>query len=42
MDLRKLKSFTVLAETLHFARAAAEVNLTQPALSNHIKALEKI
>ncbi|MCC3701711.1 LysR family transcriptional regulator [Rouxiella badensis] len=41
MDLRKLKSFTVLAETLHFARAAAEVNLTQPALSNHIKALEK-
>ncbi|WP_369787959.1 LysR family transcriptional regulator [Rouxiella sp. WC2420] len=41
MDLRKLKSFVVLAETLHFARAAARINMTQPALTNHIKGLEK-
>ncbi len=41
MDLRKLKSFVVLAETLHFAKAAAQINLTQPALTNHIKGLEK-
>ncbi len=40
MDLKKLKSFVVLADTLHFAKAAARVNLTQPALTNHIKGLE--
>lgn len=41
MDLKKLKSFVVLAETLHFAKAAARINLTQPALTNHIKGLEQ-
>lgn len=41
MDYRKLKSFLALASNLHFARAAAEVGLTQPALSQHIHALEK-
>ncbi len=41
MDYRKLRSFLALADTLHFARAAAAVNLTQPALSQHIQALEQ-
>ncbi len=41
MDYPKLRSFITLARTLHFARAAAEVNLTQPALSQHIQSLEQ-
>lgn len=41
MDYRKLRSFLTLARTLHFARAAAEVSLTQPALSQHIQSLEQ-
>ncbi len=41
MDNRKLRSFLALAHTLHFARAAAEVSLTQPALSQHIQSLEQ-
>ncbi|WP_241622809.1 LysR family transcriptional regulator [Rosenbergiella australiborealis] len=41
MDYRKLNSFLALAKHLHFAKAAAEVCLTQPALSQHIQALEK-
>jgi len=41
MDHRKLRSFLALARTLHFARAAAEVSLTQPALSQHIQSLEQ-
>ncbi|POW58343.1 LysR family transcriptional regulator [Candidatus Pantoea alvi] len=41
MDYAKLRSFITLARTLHFARAAAEVSLTQPALSQHIQSLEQ-
>ncbi|MEB5971438.1 LysR family transcriptional regulator [Pantoea dispersa] len=41
MDYRKLRSFLALAQSLHFARAAAAVNLTQPALTQHIQALEQ-
>lgn len=39
-DLRQLRHFLALAEHGHFARAAEAVNLTQPALSRSIQALE--
>lgn len=41
MDKRKLESFLALARTLHFAKAAAEVSITQPALTQHIQSLEQ-
>jgi len=42
MDKRKLESFLALARTLHFAKAAVEVSITQPALSQHIQSLEHL
>ena len=41
MDIRSLACFIAVAEHLHFGRAAAHVHLTQPALSQRIRALEK-
>ena len=41
MDLWQLRTFRVLAKTLHFTRAAEELNLSQPAVSHQIKALER-
>lgn len=41
MDLHHLRTFLVLARVGHFGRAAEELFLTQPAISNHIKALEE-
>jgi DNA-binding transcriptional LysR family regulator len=40
MDFRALRSFVVLANQLHFGRAASLLNLSQPALSKQIRKLE--
>ena len=41
MDIRTLKNFIKLADTLHFTRASEQVFMAQPALSRQIKQLEQ-
>jgi DNA-binding transcriptional LysR family regulator len=41
MDLRQIRSFLSIAETLHFGRTAKLIHLSQPALSLQIRALEE-
>lgn len=41
MELRQLRAFVTVANLAHFGQAAEQLNLTQPALTQRIQALER-
>jgi DNA-binding transcriptional LysR family regulator len=41
VDTKLLEAFVALAEERHFGRAAMRLHLTQPAVSQQVKRLEK-
>ena len=41
LDIKQLRNFSVLAATLHFAKAALLLNMTAPALTRSIQRLEQ-
>src|SRR3974390_3362421 len=40
MELQQLRSFAAVARHRHFTRAAAELHIGQPAVSQHVRRLE--
>src|ERR671934_2961564 len=42
VDIRLWRSFTTVAEELHYGRAAERLHITQPALSRQIRDLDRV